>query len=127
MAQDNARSTGPALERMQAFLRWLASTVERFPRSQKFTLGDRLLDAALDVLERIVEATYTRARSKSLHAANLGVEKLRILLRLAADLRALDLRRWEFAARSLDEIGKLIGGWIRAERSRGGTADAAAG
>jgi len=71
MPTDNARSTGPALERMQQFLVWLVPTIEKFPRSQKFTLGDRIQNTALDVLERIIEATYTRARAKSLNAANL--------------------------------------------------------
>jgi hypothetical protein len=116
--RDNARRTGPALERMQGFLVWPVPTVEKFPRSQKFLLGDRIQATALDVLERLIEATYTRARGKALNEANLGVEKLRILFRLATDLRLLDPRRYEFAARSLDEVGRLIGGWIRADRER---------
>ena len=125
MATDNSRQTGPALEHMQRFLLWLVPTVEKFPRSQKFTLGDRIQSTALDVLERLIEATYTRSRAKTLQAANLGVEKLRILFRLATDLRVLDLRRYEFAARSLDEIGRLIGGWLRNSRGREEAADAA--
>ena len=125
MPADNARQSGPALERMQQFLVWLVPTVEKFPRSQKFTLGDRIQSTALDVLERIIEATYTRARAKSLNAANLGIEKLRVLFRLAANLRVLDLRRYEFAARSLDEVGRLIGGWIRTTRNREEGANAA--
>jgi hypothetical protein len=115
---DNARRVGPALERMQGFLVWLVPAVEKFPRSQKFLLGDRIQTTALDVLERLIEATYTRVRRKALNEANLGVEKLRILFRLATDLRLLDPRRYEFAARSLDEVGRLIGGWIRADRER---------
>ena len=99
--------------------------MEKFPRSQKFILGDRIQSTALDVLERLIEATYTRSRAKTLQAANLGVEKLRILFRLATDLRILDLRRYEFAARSLDEIGRLIGGWLRHGRGREEAADAA--
>jgi hypothetical protein len=46
--------------------------------------------------------------------ANLGIEKLRFLFRLATGLRLLDTRRYEHAARSLDEIGRLIGGWLKA-------------
>jgi len=29
----------------------------------------------------------------------------------------LDKRRYEYAARSLDEIGRLVGGWIQAHRA----------
>ena len=56
------------------------------PARQKFLLGDRLQATALDVLKRLVEATYTRDRRRHLVAANLGIEKLRFLCRLAKDL-----------------------------------------
>ncbi len=39
-AVDNARQTGPALEAMYRFMLWLIPTVEKFPRSQRFWLGD---------------------------------------------------------------------------------------
>jgi hypothetical protein len=66
------------------------------------------------VLEALLEATYTMERAQHLRRANLGIEKLRFLLRLAADLTMLDRRRYEHAARVLDETGRLIGGWMRA-------------
>ena len=71
--------------RCNRFVLWLVPTVEKFPRRQKFLLGDRLQATALDVLERLVEATYTRDRRRHLAAANLGIEKLRFLCQLAKD------------------------------------------
>jgi 23S rRNA-intervening sequence protein len=112
---DNSRRTGAAIEAHYQFLAWLMPTVEKFPRSHKFTIGDRIEVAALDVLEALIEATYTRDRLPHLRQANLGIEKLRFLLRLAADLRLLDRRRYEHAARALDETGRLIGGWAKAQ------------
>ena len=114
---DHSRRTGPALEQTYRFLLWLSPTVEKFPRTQKFVLGDRIQTAALDFLESLIEATYTRRRDPLLARANLGVEKLRFLMRLARDLKCLDWRRYEFAAKALDEIGRLIGGWIKTHRA----------
>jgi hypothetical protein len=105
-AADNARRTGPALEAMYQFLLWLIPTVDKFPRSQKFVLGDRI--------ETLIRATYTRARERLLGDANLGLEALRFLLRLSGELRLLDKRRYEHAARSLDDVGRLVGGWAKA-------------
>lgn len=113
-----ARRTGAALEAMFGFLKWLIPAVEKFPRSQKFLLGDRIQSTAVDILEALIDATYTKARSEKLASANLGIEKLRVLFRLATELRHLDLRRYEHAARSLDEIGRLIGGWRKANDAR---------
>lgn len=112
-----ARSIGPALEAMHVFLRWAIPTLDKFPRSQKFLLADRIQSIALDGLERLIQATFTRDRRARLDAANLDIEKLRHLFRLAVDLRLLDERRHEHAQRELDAIGRLIGGW-RKEAAR---------
>jgi 23S rRNA-intervening sequence protein len=111
---DNSRRTGAAIEAHYRFLVWLTPVIEKFPKSHKFTIGDRIENIALDVLEALIEATYTRERTQHLRGANLGIEKLRFLLRLAADLRMLDRRRYEHAARALDETGRLVGGWMKA-------------
>ena len=113
-----ARRTGPALEAMYQFTLWLIPTVEKFPRSQKFLLGDRMQSTALDVLERLIEATYSKARGKALTDANLGIEKLRLLFRMATEMRYLDPRRYEHAARGLDEVGRLVGGWTKVHHAQ---------
>jgi 23S rRNA-intervening sequence protein len=117
---DNARRTGPAVEAHYRLIGWLMNTVERFPRSQRFLLGDRIQTVALDVLDALIEATYTRDRRGHLACANLGLEKLRFLVRLAFDRRHLDARRYEHAARSIDEVGRLIGGWAKAHAAASG-------
>jgi len=79
---------------------WLLPTIEKFPRSHKFALGDRIEAIALDALEALIEATYTRDRAGALRRGNLGIEKLRYSIRLPADLSLLDCRRYEHAARA---------------------------
>jgi hypothetical protein len=111
---DNARRTGPAVEAHFQLINWLMPTLARFPREQRFLLGDRIQATALDVLEALIEATYTRERRTHLARANIGLEKLRFFFRLAFEQRHLDVRRYEHAARSIDEVGRLIGGWAKA-------------
>ena len=118
--RDGARDTGPALEAWYRFLLWLVPALEHFPRRQKFLLGDRIQSTALDVLESLIEATYTRDRESHLTRANLGIEKLRFLVRLAMDLGYLDPRRYEHAARALDETGRKVGAWRKTHRARAG-------
>jgi hypothetical protein len=45
------------------------------------------------------------------------LEKLRVLFRLVVDLRMLDPRRYEYAARAIDEVRRLVGGWMKAHRA----------
>lgn len=68
-------------------------------------------------MERLIEAAYSRDKAALLVRANLGLEKLRHLFRLCHDLRYLDTRRYEFAARALDDIGRMVGGWKKASHA----------
>src|SRR6266851_3912075 len=68
MSEAASRQVSPALERAYQFLAWLIPTLDKFPRRQKFLLGDRIETTALDVLEALVEATYTPNRGRILEA-----------------------------------------------------------
>jgi hypothetical protein len=114
---NNARTTGPALEAMYQVLLWLIPTVEKYPRKQKFVLGDRIESTALDVLELLIGATFTKARDVKLAEANLGLERLRYFMRLSFELRLIDARKYEHAARGIDDVGRLVGGWIKVNRA----------
>jgi hypothetical protein len=116
---DHARRTGAAIEAHTRFINWLMPTVDRFPRSQKFLLGDRIQNIALDVLESLIEATYTRDRRGHLARANLGLEKLRFLFRIAFEQKHVDARRYEHAARMIDDVGRLVGAWNKVHTVRG--------
>ena len=117
MKGDQARETGPVLEQAHHFLLWLIPTVDKFPRSQKFLLGDRIQSTALDMLEGLIDATYSRKRVPILTTVNLKLERLRFLFRLSKDLKYLDHRRYEYSARALDQIGRQVGGWIKASNA----------
>jgi hypothetical protein len=57
---EHFKRTGPAVEAHYQFLLWLVPTVDRFPKSQKFVFGDRVLNLALDVLEGANEVVESR-------------------------------------------------------------------
>ena len=75
-------STVQAVPKLYDVILWLMGRVEKFPRSQKFTLGDRTVNLALDTLELLIEATYTRDRLTLVRKANVQ-EKLRYLKGMA--------------------------------------------
>jgi hypothetical protein len=116
-AANHARRAGPAPEAMYGVLLWLIPTIDGFPRSQKFVLGDRIETAALDVPDSLIAATDTRGRDTMLANANLGQERLRVFMRLSHAPRLIDDRRSEFAARGLDDAGRLAGGWMKAHHA----------
>jgi hypothetical protein len=68
------------------FVLWLLPKVETFPRSHRFTIGERLSAQGLDMLVILTEAAYTTSKDELLTQANRKINSTRLLLRLAKDL-----------------------------------------
>jgi hypothetical protein len=93
---------------------WIVRKVEKFPRSFRFSIGERLIARSLDVLETLVEAASASDKRNLLEPAGHRVNSLRYLLRLSGDLGLLSGDSREFAAGKLEEIGRMVGGWRKA-------------
>ena len=102
-----------AIIQLYDFILWMIPKLEKFPRSQKFVLGDRIETLMLEILELLIEAAYSRQKQHILRAANLKLEKLRYLIRLSKDLKLISLNAYEFSATAVNVIGKSIGGWLK--------------
>jgi len=92
---------------------WLVQRASGFSREHRYTLGGRIEDGMLEVLELLVEASYTRDRTGLLRRANLRLDRVRFLVRMAKDLRLISLKQYEHAAAGLNGIGQEVGGWAR--------------
>ena len=82
-------------------------------------LGERIERNLYDLLETLIKARYTRNRQALLEQANLALEILRFQVRLAKDLQCLKTDSYAFAAKAIDEIGRLVGGWLKSGGGRG--------
>ena len=118
MAQDPM----PIFTRTYDFLTWLLPTTNHFPKAQRHTFTQRLLDAAFDLREQLEAANHRmgKERLSYLNAADLSLDRVRLYLRLAAQWKWLSAGQYQHAARMVTEIGKLLGGWKKATRPQDG-------
>jgi len=100
------------------FSKWLLEKTEKFPRKVRFSFSNRIDNLSLDIIEGIIEARYSRKKKDILRRIDLDMEKLRILLRMCHDLGYLDHNGYEFAAKKINEAGKMVGGWRKQQESR---------
>ncbi len=107
------------LTRTSDFLCWFLPKIEKFPRNYKFLFGDRIVKIELDLLERLIEAYYSKDKIRNLRLANIEIEKLRQLMAVCVQMKFLSVQQLEFATRELNQIGALVGGWIRQQETRG--------
>lgn len=95
-----------------SFFKYCLDRVEAFPRISKFTIGDRIVNILCDIQEQIIEGIYTKDRYKILKQINLNIEKIRIYMRISFERKYISIRQYEYIVSELNEIGKMIGGWI---------------
>lgn len=97
-------------------LKFCIPTLDRLPRSRKFTLGDRIHAHLSDLLETMIEAYYLPVEEKLpiLNLANIKIEKIRYFFRLGHDLGHYSAGHLAEMSKRLDEIGRRTGGWIKA-------------
>jgi hypothetical protein len=105
-----------AITKTYDLVREMTQRVGKFPREHRFILGDRILSNVYDVLDLLVEAKYTRDKWGLLDRANMKLEQVRFQVRLAHDERVISTHQYEVAARLVDEVGRLVGGWRKVGR-----------
>ena len=98
-------------------LQWLLPKSERFPRVYRSTVTQRLMDAALDLQEALTEAEVRTGhrRVAALRVADASLGRLRVYLRLAYRWQWLSDGQYAHAGKLVGEIGRLLGGWVKAE------------
>lgn len=109
----------PVIKKAYDLALYLIPLIGRMPRAHKFTLGDRIADHAYELLEMLTTARYQRNKAQTLVGANLLLERLRLLLRLAKDVKAISVKAYGHSTGIADEVGAMLGGWLRS--AKGGT------
>lgn len=85
------------------------------PKQHRFTIYVRSEEAIIDVIEKFYEAGYLKGADKVnlLDKASVRLNMLRLFVRLMKDTKAIDNKKYILLQTSIDEIGRMLGGWIR--------------
>ena len=103
--------------------------LNHFPRHERYALSNRIRNSAYDVYGLIVECQKRYHKKTSLTQLDIAHEQLRMQLYLAyelgyfqysdgrADNKAAEVeaKRWQAISKLVDELGRMIGGWIKHE------------
>ena len=89
----------PIIRAFYDFMLWLNPKIAKFPRDQRFVLGERMERQLYEVLENLIRAKYMRSRKAILDQVNLDLEILSVI-RQASSLPTSTSTRWTTSSRS---------------------------
>jgi len=88
------------------------------PKRDKYSLGQKLETTTLDLLEILITASNTKEEKLIwLNKASTKIDLLKILVRLSFEIKSIDQKKYLKLEKILQEIGKMIGGWIRSTKA----------
>jgi len=89
---------------------------QHFPKKDRYTIGQKIECGILEVIEGIVTASQLSKSEKLpiLQKTSIKLDLLKVLIRLSKDLKILDNKKYLALESYLQEIGKMLGGWIKA-------------
>ena len=106
----------PIFHKIYDLNKLLHSYHNRIPKSERYTLWQKCENTALALLEALIETGHRRGddRIQSLYLISNKLDLLKVLIRLAKETRTIDNQQYLEIQTIIQEIGKMVGGWIKA-------------
>lgn len=100
------------------FLLYIIPQVAKFPKSQRYLLGERIENISFDILEYFLQAFYSQNKLPILKQINTKLDQARHYIRLSKDLKFINLHQYEVVSKMVNDIGVQLGGWIRQQKQK---------
>jgi len=100
---------------------WTLDHTTDFPKSHRFTFGQRLDNLALDALQSVVKAVFSgdaTRKQECLADLLLSVEQMLVLWRLVHSRGWISQQQLVHVSSKLDEAGRMANGWRRQQARR---------
>lgn len=88
--------------------------VNKFPKNQRFVLGQKIENTLIAILEIAITINLSKPTVNYFRRLDIEIQKLKIFIRLAKDLKFISIKKYEYLEEKVIEIGKMTGGWKKA-------------
>lgn len=87
--------------------------VTEFPKLYRYTLGGKIEDSFLDMLEFIFSSIYLSPDQKisTLNQAITKLNSVQFFLQIAWENKCVSSKQYTDLSTELEEIGRMLGGW----------------
>ncbi|MFH0956106.1 MAG: diversity-generating retroelement protein Avd [Candidatus Falkowbacteria bacterium] len=100
------------LKEKEAYQYWLVLH-RNFPRTERFSIGQKISQTLIEVLELSFTASYLSLEQKLvlLTKASSRLDVLKFFVQLAWESKLIPTEKYIELSKKLEEIGRMLGGW----------------
>ena len=90
------------------------------PRLDRYGLWLRTENTTLDFIELIIqaEAQYELEKLHTLNNASVKLNLLRFLVRIACDVKAINIEKYNLLQQQINSVGQMLGAWIKSIKNK---------
>lgn len=105
----------PIIQKVYDFYREFYLIIPTISKHDRHTIGLKIQNVCLELLENLLSASHASKQNKSefLSKAATKLDLLKTLLRLSEDVKALPTKNYLALSGKLQEVGRMLGGWIK--------------
>ena len=107
------RTVLPVLDKLKTVYKLWHEYHEKIPKSQKYSLGNKIDNIFIEIIEMIAYAAFS-SKTEKIPYIKVAIRKLdtiKILLQVLWESDGLDDKKYINISELLHEIGRNIGGW----------------
>lgn len=104
-------------QKVEEMIEYAYCAVRHFPKSERHVTSQEIRATAWRLLRLVIICNKRYHKKTIMQELDAELELLRRQIRLAMRLGFLPFKQYAHWARLNDEIGRLIGGWLRAQRT----------
>lgn len=106
----------PIFTKLYEFYNQLSLAINSFPKTKRYTLGQKLDNITLEIFELLFAISFSKNKTETLQQISIKVDLLKVLLRFSKDTQSITDKKYLELQSALQEIGKMLGGWIRSTK-----------
>ena len=102
------------LQKIYDMLAYGQICLKQFPKHEKHVLTSDIRSTMYRMLELTIRANKKYHKKTTLQDLDIEIEVLRTFLRLSLDNHYMNIHKYEVWTKMISEIGKMLGGWMKA-------------
>jgi len=95
------------------FMLWLFSKTEGFPKSKRFSVGQRIENTMLEFVLMLNRIQYSSPNKRELYLLSAKFDEIETLVKICYDAKLIAKNSFAYAVERCDEIGSMLGGYIK--------------